>query len=188
MPRSRVLLLFDIDGTLLVTGGVAREAFSCAVREVFAIADDLAGVEFAGRTEPLIVADILFRRGLAFRDGEEARFWDALVRHMERLFVPPKGRLLAGVTELLATLDRRPDLSRALLTGNLSRVARVKLARFGSARRPRTATRSPVWRCGAAWSAWGSRRSERSSWGTRTATSNAHARPGRTWLRWRPGG
>src|SRR5262249_29922327 len=73
--RPGALLLFDIDGTLLVTGGVAREAFSCAVRDVFRIEDDLTGVEFAGRTEPLIVADILARRGLSFRDGDEPRFW-----------------------------------------------------------------------------------------------------------------
>jgi len=133
--RPRVLLLFDIDGTLLVTGGVAREAFSCAVRDVFHIEDDLTGVEFAGRTEPLIVADILAKRGLSFRDGDEPRFWDALVHHMGRLFLPPKGRLLPGVAELLAALDVRPDHARALLTGNLSRVARIKLARFGIAER-----------------------------------------------------
>ena len=131
----RVLLLFDIDGTLLVTGGVAREAFSCAVRDVFHVDDDLTGVEFAGRTEPLIVADILAKRGLSFHDGDAPRFWDALVHHMGRLFVPPKGRLLPGVLETLAALDQRPPLARALLTGNLTRVARIKLERFGIAER-----------------------------------------------------
>ncbi len=135
MAAVRALLFFDIDGTLLVTGGVAREAFSCAVRDILGVEDDLKGVEFAGRTEPLIVADILGRRGLTFRDGDESRFWDALVLHMQRLFVPPRGRLLPGVPEVLDALEGRDELEAALLTGNLSRVAHVKLARFGLERR-----------------------------------------------------
>jgi phosphoglycolate phosphatase-like HAD superfamily hydrolase len=131
MTPHRVLLLFDIDGTLLTTGGVARRAFAAAVRDVFGVEDDLGGVEFAGRTEPLIVGDILERRSLRFRDGEEARFWDRLVAHMERQFVPPLGRLLPGVPAVLDAVQAEPGFATGLLTGNLSRVARVKLARFG---------------------------------------------------------
>jgi phosphoglycolate phosphatase-like HAD superfamily hydrolase len=131
MTPTRALFLFDIDGTLLLTGGVARQAFSAAVLEVLGVEDDLAGVEFAGRTEPLIVAEILARRGLAFRDGQEPVFWDALARHMARLFVAPRGQLLPGVPELLDAIERRPGLVAGLLTGNMTRVARIKLARFG---------------------------------------------------------
>ncbi len=131
MSALRALFLFDIDGTLLVTEGAAREAFSAAAFEIFGIEDDLKQVEFAGRTEPLIVADLLARRGLSLREDQEGPFWDALVGHMERLFVPPRGRLLPGVPELLDTLEGHPEFCLGLLTGNLSRVARIKLARFG---------------------------------------------------------
>jgi phosphoglycolate phosphatase-like HAD superfamily hydrolase len=128
---SRLAWLFDVDGTLLSTQGAAREAFSSAVRECFGVEDDLADVPFAGRTEPLILGDILRKHGRRFEDGEEARFWNAVFAAMRASFVPPRGRLMPGVTELLDRIEREPGWVKGLLTGNMTEMARIKLGRFG---------------------------------------------------------
>jgi phosphoglycolate phosphatase len=123
--------LFDIDGTLLLTEGAAREAFAAAVRDTLRLDDDLHDIAFAGRTEPLIVADILAKHRRAFADGEEARFWNAVFAHMRRLLHPGRGRLLPGVLPLLDRLAAEPAWALGLLTGNMTEMARIKLGRFG---------------------------------------------------------
>ena len=127
----RLVWLFDIDGTLLLTDGAAREAFVFAVRKCLGVEDDLRDIAFAGRTDPLILGDILRKHGRALRDGEASRFWAAAHAHMEVLLTPGRGRLLPGVTELLAALEREPGWVPALLTGNTAGMARIKLEHFG---------------------------------------------------------
>lgn len=128
---TRLVWLFDIDGTLLRTDGIARVAFVHAVRDRFGVDDDLTDIEFAGRTEPLIIADILARLGRRFEDGDERRFWESVFGHMRTLFTPAHGRLLPGVPELLDAVDREAGWVPALLTGNMTEMARIKLGRFG---------------------------------------------------------
>lgn len=123
--------LFDIDGTLLSTEGAAREAFALAARERLGVDDDLRSVAFAGRTEPHILADILARHGRAFDEREEAVFWDTVFERIRVLLVPPRGRLLHGVPALLDAVAAEPAWRAALLTGNMTEMARIKLARFG---------------------------------------------------------
>ena len=131
MTPKRLAWLFDVDGTLLVTEGAAHQAFVLAVRDVLGIDDDLADIAFAGRTEPLIVADILTKHERRFVDGEEPRFWNAVFDHMRQVFPPTRGRLLPGVPELLEAVEGERDWVSALLTGNMTQMARIKLMRFG---------------------------------------------------------
>jgi phosphoglycolate phosphatase len=129
--QKRVAWLFDVDGTLLRTEGAAREAFMAAVRDLLGVDDDLAGVEFAGRTDRAILGEILARHG---RDAEpvlEARFFDAVMSQMDAAFPPGRGRVLPGVIELLQAIGREADAVSTLLTGNTARMARLKLDRFG---------------------------------------------------------
>jgi phosphoglycolate phosphatase-like HAD superfamily hydrolase len=133
MPASALPLvwLFDIDGTLLLTQGAGRDALSLALRDQFGVNDDLKSVAFRGRTDVVILQDICERHGLSFRDGELARFWDRVAFHMRLLMDPPRGNLLPGVAALLDTLSAEPGWVRALLTGNTSEMARIKLSSFG---------------------------------------------------------
>jgi len=132
MPTpTRLVWLFDIDGTLLLTEGAAREAFAFAVGERLGITDDLADIRFDGRTEPEILADILAKHGRAFPRAEQAAFWEAVFVRMRALLVPPRGRLLRGVPELLDTVGAETSWVPALLTGNMTEMARIKLTRFG---------------------------------------------------------
>jgi phosphoglycolate phosphatase len=132
MSAHRLAWLFDIDGTLLHTDGVAREAFVHAVRAHLGVEDDLRDIEFAGRTEPLIMGDILRKHGRAgFADGEEPRFWTTVFAEMRARFGPGRGGLFPGVPELLEAVDREPWWVPGLLTGNMTEMARIKLGRVG---------------------------------------------------------
>jgi len=129
-PTSLVWL-FDVDGTLLLTKGAGREAMSAALRDHFAVDDDLTTIPFAGRTDALILSDVLQRHRLELLDGDRERFWGRVSVHMRLLMVPPRGGLLPGVRELLGSIADEPAWVCALLTGNVSEMARIKLQTFG---------------------------------------------------------
>ena len=131
----RLVWLFDVDGTLLLTDGAAREAFVFAARERLGVEDELRDVAFAGRTDPLILADILARHGRALPDGEATRFWETACARMVTLLTPGRGRLLPGVPALIAAVEAEPEWVPALLTGNTTGMARIKLGHFGIADR-----------------------------------------------------
>jgi len=120
-----------MDGTLLITEGASRQAFSLALLERYGLEDDLKEIRFDGRTEPLILADILAKHDLRFTNGEEAEYWNTVFNHMRRLLKPPRGRLLAGAEALIDRVAAEPDWVMGLLTGNMTEMARIKLARFG---------------------------------------------------------
>lgn len=130
-PAPRLAWLFDVDGTILRTQGAAREAFALAVGDVLGRPDDLEDIAFAGRIEPQILADILAKHGIEPVDGLVLRFWEAVLERMREVFRPGRGILLAGVTRLLDAIDREPGWVPTLLTGNMSRMARIKLDYFG---------------------------------------------------------
>ena len=129
-PASLVWL-FDIDGTLLLTQGAGREAISLALREGYGVDDDLRTIPFAGRTDTLILGDILERHGLTLAAGERDAFWKLTASHMARLMDPPRGSLLPGVTEVLDAVAAEPAWASALLTGNVTPMAHLKLDSFG---------------------------------------------------------
>jgi phosphoglycolate phosphatase len=128
---ARLAWLFDVDGTLLLTDGAAREAFACAARDHLGIEDDLGDISFSGRIEPLILRDILLKYRRTFDLAEEARFWDSVFAHMRRLLGPGRGRLMPGIPHLLDRLDAEPGWVMGLLTGNMTQMARIKLGHFG---------------------------------------------------------
>jgi len=123
--------LFDIDGTLLLTQGAGRDALVRALRDWNGIDDDLSAIPFAGRTDRLITDDIAARHGLAFDDRSRVEFFDIVVSHMSELMTPPRGALLPGVAGLLERVAAEPAWVSALLTGNESRMAKLKLEAFG---------------------------------------------------------
>jgi len=129
-PASLVWL-FDIDGTLLLTQGAGREAISLALRERFDVDDDLRTIPFAGRTDTLILGDILERHAFSLSHEERDEFWQQTAAHMRRLMDPPRGALLPGVPEMLDAVASEPKWARALLTGNVTPMAHVKLDSFG---------------------------------------------------------
>lgn len=128
---TTLVWLFDIDGTLLLTEGAARGAFARAVGERFGGRDPLGDVAFAGRVEPLILRDILARHEAEFTREQEAEFWNAVFGYMRAELNPGRGRVLPGVLELLDSVERERGWVSALLTGNMTQMAQIKLGHFG---------------------------------------------------------
>jgi phosphoglycolate phosphatase len=131
MTPVRLAWLFDVDGTLLMTEGAARQAFGRAVRDRIGAEDDLRDVPFSGRIEPVILGDILRKHGRVFDTEDEARFWDSVFAHMRDLLPPGRGRMMPGIPGLLDRLEREPGWVLGLLTGNMTQMARIKLGHFG---------------------------------------------------------
>ena len=129
--RASLVWLFDVDGTLLLTKGAGRDALSLALHDAFGVVDDLSTIPFAGRTDTLILSDVLERHGLELVDGARERFWGLVSTHMRALMDPPRGGLLPGVRPLLDAIGAEPGWVRALLTGNVAEMARIKLEAFG---------------------------------------------------------
>jgi phosphoglycolate phosphatase len=125
------LLLFDIDGTLIHSGGAGVHALKSAFKERFGIADDLRGVEIAGMTDSGIVVSILKKHDIPATNENVSAFLDSYVHFLSLELPRRKGKLLPGVLDLLADLKSRPHLVLALLTGNVSRGARLKLEHYG---------------------------------------------------------
>jgi phosphoglycolate phosphatase-like HAD superfamily hydrolase len=128
---QQTLLLFDIDGTLLTTGGCGERALRMAVRDAFGADDDLRGIEIAGRTDTGIARQLLRKYGRPETNEAALEFLEAYLRHLPRLLPEVPGRLLPGVVELLEALKPRKDVVLALLTGNLARGAEHKLSHYG---------------------------------------------------------
>ena len=128
----RLVWLFDVDGTLIRTFG-SREAFRAATRLLTGVDDTLEGVSFAGRTDPLILADIMERHGRRLSPIETERFWQVARAEMERVLNEGQGLILPGVLPLLEAIAGEPSWVPALLTGNTAQMARLKLGHFGLA-------------------------------------------------------
>lgn len=134
-----MLLLFDIDGTLLLKAAAEhRAALHEAVREVWAVRDPAAApVEAAGRTDTEIARHICLLSGVP-AEAVDARLDDfriACAAAYARL-VPDdiSERVAPGVKALLDDLAAQDGTTLSLVTGNLEPVARLKLQRAGIGR------------------------------------------------------
>jgi phosphoglycolate phosphatase-like HAD superfamily hydrolase len=129
---SRILLLFDIDGTLLIGASAAhRDAIHEGLREVFGIADPGAGrIDAAGQTDPAIARGILERTGgRGPFDAEAERFLATCVAAYEKRCPASLAMHVApGIPELLGSMA---SAQVSLVTGNYEPIARLKLARAG---------------------------------------------------------
>lgn len=125
------LLLFDIDGTLIHSGGAGMEALKRALKERFKIDDDLEDIEIAGMTDSGIVINILEKHEIPTTPENIAAFLDSYVHFLSKELPRRKGRLLPGVLDLLKKLKGRKSVVLGLLTGNLSRGAELKLDHYG---------------------------------------------------------
>ncbi len=123
------VLLFDIDGTLVTTGGAGRRAMVRAIDELHGKADAFEGLSFAGMTDRAIA-----RHGLAaalerIKDAEIDRFLEAYVAFLEEELATSAYAILPGVQALLASIHGTADVAIGLGTGNIKRGAYAKLGR-----------------------------------------------------------
>lgn len=123
-------LLFDIDGTLINTGGAGGAALREAFCEEFVI-DEPAQVPFAGRTDRGIGSDLFRAHEIDDSDDNWQKLRAGYLARLQKHLDERDGQVLAGVVELLYRLHRRTHAVLGLLTGNTAHGARIKLSHFG---------------------------------------------------------
>jgi phosphoglycolate phosphatase len=123
--------LFDIDGTLLSSGGAGKAAMEAALATAFHAARSSDGVPFAGRTDRAIARDLFRLQGIAESTENWHRFLAAYLQHLPECLVAHQGQVLPGIAALLKCLQERDDVAVGLLTGNVRDGARLKLGHYG---------------------------------------------------------
>jgi phosphoglycolate phosphatase-like HAD superfamily hydrolase len=129
------LVLFDIDGTLISAGRIARDAILKSLESAYPWRageehQDRSRYDFSGKTDPQIVRDLVEAR--IGKDPFESGLSRALELYLEELarqLAPTPEAVVPkpGIPQLLARLAQEPRVTLALLTGNLERGARLKL-------------------------------------------------------------
>jgi phosphoglycolate phosphatase len=121
--------LFDIDGTLIKSGGAGKAALEAALAEEFGVTRPIDKLELSGRTDRAILADLFRQHVIDDTPENHARLSAAYLRHLPRYL--HTGWVLPGIAALLAHLVQRQDVVIGLLTGNVRDGAKVKLGFFG---------------------------------------------------------
>ena len=131
MTTSR-LVLWDVDRTLLVGGGIGVEAYAAAFTAVTG-REWVGRLVAAGRTDLSITPELFAQHGIPdaapHLDAFFARYADEFAARRHRM--AEHGTLLPGVVEVLAALHTRPGVVQTLVTGNIAAVGIGKVAAFG---------------------------------------------------------
>ena len=132
IPSPSLLVLWDIDHTMIDTGSVGRDAYAIAFRTATGI--ELADQwRFDGRTELAAATDALTEHGLAPETEIIQRLCDAIaaVHAVMADQFALHGKVLPGISQALASLADLDHVHQSVLTGNLREVAAIKLAACG---------------------------------------------------------
>jgi phosphoglycolate phosphatase len=125
-----MIFLFDIDGTLLLSGGAGRQALEFATDRHLPVSNTMDVVLCAGRTDPLIVEDACVH---ALGHAPDQALYDRIVTdyllELPATLAASEGyHLMPGVPEVIHELNRKEHTWLAVATGNLEAGARLKLA------------------------------------------------------------
>ncbi len=127
----KYLLLWDIDGTLIASGGAGMRALEVALRRVFGLEGSLGGIDFAGRTDTWIMRAVFKQFGVAPTPENFARLFEGYVAALPAELHNPHARVLPGVREILRAAADHGAIAQGLLTGNMRRGAEAKLTHHG---------------------------------------------------------
>jgi phosphoglycolate phosphatase-like HAD superfamily hydrolase len=122
--------LFDIDGTLLASGGAGKAAMETALAEEFGLTDVRHDVVFSGRTDRAIAHDLLVNHGIEPTAANWVRLRDAYLKLLPESLARHRGRVMPGIEIILEEFSGRDDVVVGLLTGNVRDGARLKLGHY----------------------------------------------------------
>jgi phosphoglycolate phosphatase len=124
-------VFFDIDGTLIRTGGAGVKAFAHAGKTAFGVADGTRSMKFAGRTDIGLVREFFQIHRIEASPDNFRRFLDSYVFWLDHLLPQCRGGVCPGVLPLIHELRARenPPLI-GLLTGNIRLGAEIKLRHY----------------------------------------------------------
>ncbi len=125
------IFLFDIDGTLLSSGGAGKAAMEAALETEFGAPRSAGGVPFSGRTDRAITQDLFDFHEIEWTTDNWQRFLAAYLGHLPGCLARHNGKVLPGIGVLLEDLTLRDQVALGLLTGNVRDGARLKLGHYG---------------------------------------------------------
>lgn len=125
------LILFDIDDTLLSSGGAGTKAMNLAFEDIFSIPHAFKGISMAGKTDIRIMKEGLGKYGLDSENGNVPLLCENYINHLRVQIENPDRHLKPGIREALLRLSAMDDVYLGLLTGNIEAGARIKLGPFG---------------------------------------------------------
>jgi phosphoglycolate phosphatase-like HAD superfamily hydrolase len=125
-----ITCLFDIDGTLLASGGAGKAALESAFTEVFGVALRVQ-IPYSGRTDRAISRDLLRAHEVDDSLANWEKLRNAYLACLPHSLNHHQGRVLPGILALLQVLRTREDVALGLLTGNVRAGAQVKLGHYG---------------------------------------------------------
>jgi phosphoglycolate phosphatase-like HAD superfamily hydrolase len=126
-----IVCLFDIDGTLISSGGAGKSALERALASEFGIDRPIDQLQLSGRTDRAIVRDLFAMHGIAPSPPNWLLLLAGYLRHLPACLASHPGRILPGVAALLDYLRGRDGVAVGLLTGNVRDGARLKLGHYG---------------------------------------------------------
>jgi phosphoglycolate phosphatase-like HAD superfamily hydrolase len=126
------LLLFDLDATLVLTGGSGLIALNRSFQKLFSIENAMSGVAPHGKTDPAIIREIFAARFDRY-DVDDALIASVLELYMnllhEEVEQSASYRVLPGIDDILLKMSARKEVLLGLATGNVEPGARIKLRR-----------------------------------------------------------
>ena len=126
------LVLFDIDGTLVHTGGAGVKAFGKVFATEFGAQDGIERMKFAGRTDVSLVREFFGLHGIPATSANFERFFERYVHLLHHILAHSQTEECPGVRALITELQALPEPPLlGLLTGNVRLGAEIKLRHFG---------------------------------------------------------
>lgn len=127
------LILFDIDGTLMLPRGAGRASTRLAMQEIFNTAGRIDEHHFGGKTDWYTLVELLAEEGFSAEDVARAlpAYEQAVARHLEAIIGSFPVEACPGAHQAVAETRRRPGLLPGIVTGNVSTTAPIKLRAAG---------------------------------------------------------
>lgn len=127
------LILFDIDGTLIHSNRAGRAALVFALEETFGTAGPIDKYQMAGKTDPLIITELLQAEGIGAEEIEAGMdlVYERMAERGQTIFSQFAIRPCRGVPELLGRLQEEEQVILGLVTGNNRLTAPLKLLAAG---------------------------------------------------------
>jgi phosphoglycolate phosphatase-like HAD superfamily hydrolase len=123
------LVLFDIDGTLIYSGGAGTRSLNSAFQELFSLENAFHGIHMAGKTDTEIIKEGLLKHEISI-DGNLDAVVSTYLKNLEKEIHNKRKHVKPGVYGLLEHLSSEKNVGLGLLTGNLEPGARIKLESF----------------------------------------------------------
>jgi phosphoglycolate phosphatase-like HAD superfamily hydrolase len=123
------LILFDIDGTLIDSGGAGTRSLDLSLKELFSIDNAFQGISMAGKTDTQIIKEGLLKHGISVNGNIDAVI-TAYLKYLRKEINNDRKHVKPGIYNLLNTLSFMKDIGSGLLSGNLESGARIKLEPF----------------------------------------------------------